>query len=234
MRSLPKVRRSIRSRLLHSDVLTSPLDHYEVLAISPQAPQEILPSAYQIMLNQYLRVPPGSKKRLELLKALEDAYTTLRDPEKREKYDELTRPKIIVELGPPAPVEVEPPPAVPAEPVPQPEIPEETPIVGVEDPAAPEHAPARGLGHALAAAVRLPSRGAGSVLRAARAERRVKEPPPPDPPISREPAPRQRFQTIDVEEALLGRLAAYAREIQASHLTVEPGENGDGHSYPQP
>lgn len=222
-RALPRFRRSLRSRLLHRDILIGPLDHYEVLGISPAAPPELLPAAYQIMLNQYLRVPPRNKKRLLLLRALDDAYATLSAPEKREKYDDLIRPKEIEQQKTIEP-ETEPPP--------EPAVP-------------PRHSVqvfSRGLGRAIAAGVRLPYRGARAALGARRtrpgarapAERRVKQPPAPEPPISREPAPRPRTPAIDVEEALLGRIAAYVKEIQSPHLSAESREGIDGPRNPHP
>src|SRR3990172_11224731 len=56
-RPLPRLRRSLRSRLLWRAILVGPLDHYEVLGISFAAPSEILPAAYRIMRDHYLRVP---------------------------------------------------------------------------------------------------------------------------------------------------------------------------------
>src|SRR3990172_9527091 len=49
-------------RPLRHAILVGPLDHYEVLGISFAAPSEILPAAYRIMRDQYLRVPARRKK----------------------------------------------------------------------------------------------------------------------------------------------------------------------------
>lgn len=236
-RGLPHVRRS---------VLSSTVDHYEVLGITSAAPPALLPSAYRIMRNQYLRVPLENKRKVHLLDALDDAFETLGAPEKRREYDESALPKTV-----------EPTQAPPA----------------AEEPAAsrPRGTILRGLGRALSAGTRLPKRNGGnghspgadsiaaigpaepSAVPAAQtglpakdglpderpvkakrpAERRPKPPAPPERPITREPAPRSRIYSVDVEEALLGRIASYVQETQAPHPSAEPGESTEGRGSSQ-
>lgn len=217
LRPLSSLRHSFRGRRQHGDVLIGPLDHYEVLGISPSAPSEILLAAYQIMLNQYLRVPSRDKKRQQLLESLEDAYTTLSVPEKRQKYDEVVRPKSIEQDA------------------------EEAAATTAEPPVSNGHVVPGGIGRALTAGVRLPYRGAAAAVRGRRksagksvlAERRVRPPRAPEPPIVREPAPRPRTASIDVEEALLGRIAAYVNETQPPHTPGNSAEGLDGPHAPQ-
>lgn len=226
-RPLPRLRRSLCSRLLKRDGLIGPLDHYEVLGLSPSAPAEALPRAYQVMLGQYLRIPPDNKKRLLLLKALDEAYETLSVPDRRQRYDELVEAKTN----------------------------EGEKTAGHAETIEPETGPSsagavrarshvqvvpRGVGRALTAGVRLPYRSARAALRArwasssshAPAQRVVKPPPAPEPPISREPAPRPRTYSIDVEEAFLGRIAAYVKDIQSQHRSAESRDGSDTSRHP--
>jgi len=224
-RPLPRLRRPLRSRLLKRDVLVGNLDHYEVLGLSRSAPAEALPRAYQAMLSQYLRIPAENKKRLLLLKALDDAYETLSVPDRRQRYDELVEPKAN-EGEEPAERE-------------KTTVHEET-VEHETDPSPGGAAPARShvqavprsVGRALTAGVQLPYRGARAALRARTARsnshapaERVVKPPEPEPPISREPPPRPRTYSIDVEEAFLGRIAAHVKDIQSQH---PPAESRDG------
>jgi hypothetical protein len=225
-RGLPHVRRS----LISADV-----DHYEVLGITSAAPSELLPSAHRIMRNQYLRVPLENKRKLQLLDALDDAFATLGAPEKRQQYDERSRLDPVEQV-------VAPPPETPAS-------------------ARSRGTILRGLGRALSPGPRLPKRTgenghspeasetasrtpaehpAKPAKRAERpakakvpAERRVKPPAPPEPPIIREPAPRSRTYAIDVEEVLLGRIAAYVKETPPPHLAAEPAEGPEGPRSPR-
>lgn len=220
-RGLPHVRRSL---------ISAAADHYEVLGITPAAPSELLPSAYRIMRNQYLRVPLENKRKVQLLDALDDAFATLGAPEKRQQYDERSRLKPVEEVAAPPPAE---------EPA----------------PSRPRGTILRGLGRALSAGSRLPKRaggnghspGAGEMASATLAERPAKpvknaerpvkakvpaerreKPAPPDRPITREPAPRSRTYSVDVEEALLDRIASYVKETPPSHPAAEPAEGVEG------
>ncbi len=198
-RQLPRVRGPMAGHL----------DHYEVLGLSTAAPPGILPAAYQVMRTQYLRVPQASR-RLRLLEALDDAYETLSVSEKRLKYDERAHRQSAEQSLPP-----------------------------VEDQAAPSRRPKglvlRGLGRALAAGARLPKRGARNGQEPPAAdpdtgkpkEHRVKEPAPPEPPVSREPPPRPRTYSIDVEEAFLQRIASYIEEIRLANGSAESGDGRD-------
>ncbi len=93
----------------------------------------------------------------------------------------------------------------------------------------------RGLGRALAAGARLPKRGARNGQEPPAAdpdtgkpkEHRVKEPAPPEPPVSREPPPRPRTYSIDVEEAFLQRIASYIEEIRLANGSAESGDGRD-------
>ena len=215
---------------VHRSVISATVDHYEVLGITLAAPSELLPSAYRIMRNQYLRVPLENKRKVQLLDALDDAFATLGAPERRQQYDERSRSNPVEQV-------VAPPPETSAS-------------------ARPRGTILRGLGRALSAGPRRPKRAgdnghspggsetasrplaehpvkpakrAGRPAKAkVQAERRVRPPASPEPPIIREPAPRSRTYAIDVEEALLSRIAAYVKETPPPHLAAEPAEGPEG------
>ena len=63
-------------------------DPYEVMGLHPTTLQSSIPDAYRVMKQQYLRLPPGSKRRVQLLALLDTSYAVLNDPEKRAIYDE--------------------------------------------------------------------------------------------------------------------------------------------------
>ncbi|HUF52958.1 MAG TPA: hypothetical protein VMR52_04185 [Dehalococcoidia bacterium] len=90
-RSLPKVRRTLRGRIFGRPQDFGAFDFYEVLGVSPDAPQQMLPEAWHIMRGQYLRLPPDSKRRKTLLGALDAAYKVLSSPESRARYDARMR-----------------------------------------------------------------------------------------------------------------------------------------------
>lgn len=60
--------------------------YYEVLGITPQAPCEIVPAVYRAWMKT-MNGHPDLGGDEELAKDLNSAYDTLKDPEKRAKYD---------------------------------------------------------------------------------------------------------------------------------------------------
>ena len=248
-RKLPRVHRSLRSRLFRRATPVGSLDHYEVLGISFAAPSEILPAAYRIMRDQYFRVPARSKKRLQLLKALDDAYATLSAPERRQKYEEHTRKRApaespVVSPGLEGTVQSDPPESgngmkprgITTPPAAATPLDRVTPVNGPAAARATKKisgagkwigAAPRALGQVLAAGARLLyrglSRGAGRAAEAWRGRRTRRVPdagatetqPLQRQPILREPPPRPKIPSVDVEEALLGRLEESVRETRS-------------------
>lgn len=53
------------------------VDPYEVLGLDEHAPAVFLTDAYRTMRDQYLRLPPGSRRREVLLRMLDDSYRLL-------------------------------------------------------------------------------------------------------------------------------------------------------------
>ena len=238
-RKLPGIRRSLRSRLFRWRKAATAVDCYEVLGISPVAPAEIVPAAYRIMRDQYLRIP-DSKKRMQLLRLLENAYDVVNTPEKRKKYDERTRPGKAAEsagvtvvtdntattlVSAPAPAGAAVAPA--ATPANERRAQEQTWTGGT----------LRGLGRVLLAIARLSYRGLALALRSVRNVLRNRSnrrsagpaaaPPVQRPPIVREPPPRPKGPVVDVEEALLGRLASSVKETYSRPGGAEHTQNHD-------
>jgi hypothetical protein len=60
--------------------------HYDVLGITPKAPQEIVGAVYRAWM-QALRIHPDLGGDEETAKAINAAYETLKDPERRAAYD---------------------------------------------------------------------------------------------------------------------------------------------------
>ena len=66
-------------------------NYYEILNVSPEATVEDIKRAYRRLARQYHPdLNPGDKTAEETFKNLVEAYDVLCDPQKREKYDELT------------------------------------------------------------------------------------------------------------------------------------------------
>lgn len=66
-------------------------NYYEILDVSPEATVEDIKRAYRRLARQYHPdLNPGDKTAEETFKKLVEAYDVLCDPQKREKYDELT------------------------------------------------------------------------------------------------------------------------------------------------
>ncbi|MDP9150656.1 MAG: J domain-containing protein [Myxococcota bacterium] len=67
-------------------------DHYEVLGVSPDAPDDVIRTAYRALASKHHpdrnQNDPGAELRLKRLNA---AFQVLGDPAKRRQYDELTR-----------------------------------------------------------------------------------------------------------------------------------------------
>lgn len=63
-------------------------DHYEVLRVDANADFPVIQQAYELMRNYYLRVVKLGHQPVQLLDALEDAYSVTSSPELRAKYDE--------------------------------------------------------------------------------------------------------------------------------------------------
>jgi curved DNA-binding protein CbpA len=62
-------------------------DYYEVLRVDPSADFPMIQRAYELMRNYYLRVVKLGHQPVQLLDALEDAYSVTSSPELRAKYD---------------------------------------------------------------------------------------------------------------------------------------------------
>jgi curved DNA-binding protein CbpA len=66
-------------------------DHYEVLAVSCDAPDEVIRAAYRALAAKFHPDKNPTDRDAELkLKRLNAAFAVLGDPERRKQYDELT------------------------------------------------------------------------------------------------------------------------------------------------
>lgn len=246
-----RVHRTLRSRLFRRGGVVTGVDYYEVLGISRDAPVEILPAAFDIMRNQYLRIPSASKKRRQLLQLLDEAYATISDTEKRQKYDRRWRRATALrsDVSPAAldattqPAAPEPAPSLPASaeeppppPPPEPSAPPPVTRDGAPDVsgrANPLLAVLRGCSGILLGSLGLVLRGARRGLTAIQQRRPTVAPPPPalqyraahDPPIRREPPPRTKLPPVDVEDALLRRLESTVRDVRSSSRTASAQES---------
>lgn len=86
VRPLSQIRRSWLARLLRKAIADSSFDCYEMIGLDSSAPDRLLPEAYKIMRDHYLRAP-DSRRRAHLLSALDEAYTVLSDEDRRRRYD---------------------------------------------------------------------------------------------------------------------------------------------------
>jgi len=65
-------------------------DYYKILGVSKDASQEEIKKAYRkLAVKHHPDKNPGDKRAEERFKELSEAYEVLRNPEKREKYDQL-------------------------------------------------------------------------------------------------------------------------------------------------
>ena len=64
------------------------VDYYEVLRLDPEADTVIVPEAFAVMRNYYLRIAAQQEARWELLDILEEARSVIADPELRRLYDQ--------------------------------------------------------------------------------------------------------------------------------------------------
>ena len=70
--------------------------YYEILGVPPNTDPEKLRSAYRRLARKYHPdVNPGDKVAEERFKELSEAYSILSDAEKRQKYDESRKVKIV-------------------------------------------------------------------------------------------------------------------------------------------
>ena len=68
--------------------MTTPLDYYEVLQVSPNAEGEIIQAAYRRLAQKWHPDRrPGDPTASERMKVLNEAYAALSDPQKRQEYD---------------------------------------------------------------------------------------------------------------------------------------------------
>ena len=59
------------------------VDPHEVLGLHSSAPQSVVPTAYRLMRDVYLRLRPGSRRQETLLDLLDESYAVLGDPQRR-------------------------------------------------------------------------------------------------------------------------------------------------------
>jgi DnaJ-class molecular chaperone len=64
------------------------MTHYKVLMLAEIADQEIINTVYRKLAQRYHPDIDPSPEAAQRMAALNEAYTTLRDPEKRRRYDE--------------------------------------------------------------------------------------------------------------------------------------------------
>jgi len=72
--------------------------YYDVLGVTPAAPQEIISAVYRAWMKA-MRAHPDLGGDPELAKSLNEAYGVLKDPERREEYDARLRREVKGMLG---------------------------------------------------------------------------------------------------------------------------------------
>ena len=65
----------------------SPLNHYQVLMLDPEVDADLLATIYRRLVQRYQSPLDRSGAALQRLQAVEEAYTVLRDPHRRARYD---------------------------------------------------------------------------------------------------------------------------------------------------
>ncbi len=117
----PPRRKSLLQRIFRRNgaALDWSVDPHEVLGLDHRAPQAVVPVAYQIMRDAYLRLPANSRRRKILLDLLDKSYAVLASPEKRAQLPG-TDPAEELE----APVPVPAPAVLPADDLPAPSQPD--------------------------------------------------------------------------------------------------------------
>jgi hypothetical protein len=79
-------------------------DHYEVLGVTSEAPDEVVRAAYRALAGKYHPDRnPGDRNAELKLKRLNAAFQVLGDPVKRKQYDELTQSPEANDEPPPEP-----------------------------------------------------------------------------------------------------------------------------------
>lgn len=203
-------------------------DPYEVMGLHPTTLQSSIPDAYRAMKQQYLRLPPESRRRAELLRVLDESYAALNDPEKRAMYDEGAAKAVAAAAA-----------EAPAKPVIEPILIEDDEGEAViEEAAAPETVPAEEIVAAEPEAVAAeaaveeeaappaamipdPSPSQAGRLRRTAVKPEMDDLAPPVPVFS--PArPRRAKVEGDVEALMLSRLEARMNELAAFGGSSEP------------
>lgn len=75
------------------------MDFYEILNVNPKASLEEIKKAYHLGVNTYHRNSIAThgllpdEERQKMLKKIEEAYQTLKNPKKRSKYDSQLKHK---------------------------------------------------------------------------------------------------------------------------------------------
>ena len=89
-RPLPR-RRSSLMRLFRRNhhALKWSVGPHEVLGLHPRAPQAVVPIAYRLVRDSYMRLPPGSRRQETLLNLLDESYEILSDPQRRAQLAEV-------------------------------------------------------------------------------------------------------------------------------------------------
>lgn len=86
------------------------LTHYQILRLDPGVDDDVLTAVYRRWIERARLADLTDDRRAEVLRAFEQAYEVLHDPERRRRYDEAL-------AGPSgraaAPIEVEPPAVIP-------------------------------------------------------------------------------------------------------------------------
>jgi hypothetical protein len=77
------------------------VDPHEVLGLDPSAPQSVVPTAYRLMREVYLRLPSGSRRQETLLDLLDSSYAVVGDPQRRAQLAGVGQTEEH-ELSPPA------------------------------------------------------------------------------------------------------------------------------------
>ncbi len=66
---------------------TTQMNHYQALLLDPGVDQDILVTVYRRLIQRHGSPAPGDDAAVKRLQAIEQAYTVLRDPYRRARYD---------------------------------------------------------------------------------------------------------------------------------------------------